>query len=110
MSPEVSQSYSSGLPETAVCPGCNSIVVLPVTVSDGPLPICSTCGSEVPDHRREAVAEAAAAQAEPADDEPESLPEEKRYTRSNLLSALRDTVAEKGIAAINKRTPPSFRQ
>jgi hypothetical protein len=109
MSPEVSQSHSYGLPETAVCPGCSSIVVLPVAVTDGPLPVCGTCGSEVPDHRREVVAETAV-HADPEAAEPEPLPEEKRYTRSNLLSALRDSVAEKGIAAINKRTPPSFRQ
>jgi hypothetical protein len=81
------------------------MVVLPAVVDeDAPLPICGTCGSEVPDYRREVAAAAAEAEAEAA-----LLPEERRYTRGSLFSALRDTVAEKGIAAISKRTPPSFR-
>jgi hypothetical protein len=100
----MSEPYANNLPATAICPGCDTMVVLPAVVSeDSPLPICGTCGSEVPDYRREAAA--AAAEAEAADQLPV---EERRYTRGSLLGALRDTVAEKGIAAINKRTPPSF--
>jgi hypothetical protein len=81
------------------------MVVLPAYVTeDSPPAICGTCGSEVPDYRREAI-EAAAVEAEEA-----AAPvENRRYTRGSLLSALRDTVAEKGLAAINKRTPPNFR-
>ncbi len=93
------------LPATAICPGCDTMVVLPAVVSeDSPPPICGTCGSEVPDYRREAAA--AAAEAEAAAEVP---PENRRYTRGSLLGALRDTVAEKGLAALSKRTPPSFR-
>jgi hypothetical protein len=78
------------------------MVVLPAFVAEEP-PICGTCGSEVPDPRRE-VAEAGAAETETA-----TTPvENRRYTRGSLLTALRDTVAEKGIAAISKRTPPGF--
>ncbi len=95
-------SFTYNLPPTAVCPGCDTMVVLPAVVGENP-PICGTCGSEVPDPRRE-VAEAAAA----AEPEAETPVENRRYTRGSLLSALRDTVAEKGIAAISKRTPPNF--
>lgn len=104
----MSTPYASNLPATAICPGCDTMVVLPVMFShDSPLPICGTCGSEVPDYRREAAAAAAAeAEAEAAE---QAAPENRRYTRGSLFGALRDTVAEKGIAAINKRTPPSFR-
>ncbi len=101
----MSAPYAYDLPATAVCPGCDTMVVLPAVVSeDSPLPICGTCGSEVPDHRREAAAAAAEAEA------PAQVPiEERRYTRGSLFGALRDTVAEKGLAAIDKRTPPNFR-
>jgi hypothetical protein len=101
----MSEPYAHNLPATAVCPGCDTMVVLPAVVSeDSPLPICGTCGSEVPDYRREAAAAAAEAEAEA------QLPvEHRRYTRGSLFGALRDTVAEKGIEAINKRTPPNFR-
>ena len=57
----MSSPYQYNLPETAICPGCDTMVVLPVMVSeDGSLPICGTCGSEVPDPRI-AVAAAEAA-------------------------------------------------
>jgi len=101
----MSNPYHYNLPETAVCPGCDTIVVLPVMVSeDGSLPICGTCGSEVPDPRIQAAADAAA-DAEAEADQP---PENRKYTRGSLLSALRDTVADKGIAALSKRVPPGF--
>jgi hypothetical protein len=95
--------YEYNLPETAICPGCETMVVLPVVVSeDGSLPICGTCGSEVPDPRIAVVAAAAEAEAQ-------QPPENRKYTRGSLLGALRDTVADKGIAALNKRVPPNFR-
>jgi hypothetical protein len=105
----MTEPYVYELPPTVICPGCDSPVLLPAFVElDSPPSICGTCGSEVPDHRLEAAQAVAAAAA--AESEVEATPaEDKRYTRSSLLSALRDTVAEKGIAAINKRTPPSLR-
>ena len=101
--------YEYNLPETAICPGCETMVVLPVVVSeDGSLPICGTCGSEVPDPRI-AVATAAAEAAARPRPRRSSRPRTASYTRGSLLGALRDTVAEKGIAALNKRVPPNFR-
>ena len=101
--------YEYNLPETAICPGCETMVVLPVVVSeDGSFPICGTCGSEVPDPRIEIAAAAAVAEAE-AQAEAETPPENRKYTRGSLLGALRDTVADKGIAALNKRVPPNLR-
>jgi len=100
----MSEPYAYNLPPTAVCPGCDTMVVLPAYVTeDSPPAICGTCGSEIPDYRREAVA-AAAAEAEEAEEPVEN----RRYTRGSLFSALRDSVAEKGIAAISKRVPPGF--
>jgi hypothetical protein len=108
----MSNPYEYNLPETAICPGCDTMVVLPAVIPDdpdAPLPICGTCGSEVPDHRREAAAAATAAAA--AAEAEAALPmENRRYTRGSLFGALRDTVADKGIAALSKRVPPSFRE
>ena len=83
------------LPSTAICPGCATMVVLPVEPrsADDPL-ICGTCGSEVPDFRLEtaqAAAEAAAV--------PETPAAERRYSRRSLLEGLRDNLAERGIQA-----------
>jgi len=96
--------YEYNLPETAICPGCETMVVLPVIPpEDGSLPICGTCGSEVPDPRIAVVAAAAEAEAEA------QMPiEDRKYSRGSLLSALRDTVADKGIAALSKRIPPNI--
>jgi hypothetical protein len=111
----MTEPYVYELPPTVACPGCGNPAVLPAFFEDDlPLAICGTCGSEIPDPRRELAAAAPAGGTYGADGpyggETEDTPaEDKRYTRSGLLSALRDTVAEKGIAAINKRTPPSFR-
>ena len=46
----------ASLPATAICPGCQTMVVLPVEPRgpDDPL-ICGTCGVEVPDYRLEAT-------------------------------------------------------
>jgi hypothetical protein len=86
---------SVNLPSTAICPGCDTMVVLPVEPhgADDPL-ICGTCGSEVPDNRLElaqAAAEAAAT--------PEIPAAERRYSRRSLLEGLRDNLAERGIQA-----------
>jgi hypothetical protein len=106
----MSRPYEYNLPETAICPGCQTMVVLPVVVPEDPdaaLPICGTCGSEVPDPRREAAVAAAAAAAD-ADAEAALPVEQRKYTRGSLFSAIRDRVAEKGMEAIAKRTPPGL--
>ena len=86
---------ASNLPATAVCPGCETMVVLPVEPRgpEDPL-VCGTCGAEVPDYRVEAALRAAA-EPEP---EPE-LPENRIYTRRGLLQGLRDAAADRAIAA-----------
>ena len=44
-----------GLPATAICPGCGTMVVLPAEpiFPDSPPAICATCETEVPDYRRQ---------------------------------------------------------
>lgn len=86
---------ASDLPATAVCPGCETMVVLPVEPRgpEDPL-VCGTCGAEVPDFRVEAALRAAA-EPEPA---PE-LPENRIYTRRGLLQGLRDAAADRAISA-----------
>jgi hypothetical protein len=84
------------LPATALCPGCQTMVVLPVEPRspEDPL-ICGTCGVEVPDYR---VEEAIRHAAEP-EHYPEELPENRIYTRRSLLQGLRDAAADRAIAA-----------
>lgn len=84
------------LPATAICPGCQTMVVLPVEPRgpEDPL-ICGTCGVEVPDHRLEATMQEAS---EPEHD-PDRLPENRVYTRKGLLQGLRDAAADRAIAA-----------
>ena len=96
---------SANLPSTAICPGCSTMVVLPVeprTAEDDPL-ICGTCGSEVPDFRVEmaqAAAEAAAI--------PETPPGERRVSRRGLLEGFRDSLAERGIQAAREFASRKF--
>jgi hypothetical protein len=85
---------SLNLPATAVCPGCQTMVVLPVEPRDEPL-ICGTCGVEVPDHRLEAVQQVG----EPEYDPQPELPENRIYTRRGLLQGLRDAAADRAIQA-----------
>jgi hypothetical protein len=114
-------SYPSRTPDlhpTAICPGCETMVVLPAEVDEtSPPAICGTCGAEIPDYRREAVQAGTGSYAvDPTtgatvvtEAEPEEEPvENRRYTRGGLFRALSDTVAEKGIAAIARRTPPGL--
>jgi hypothetical protein len=85
------------LPATAICPGCQTMVVLPAEPrgADDPL-ICGTCGVEVPDYRvEEAIARAAEPEYYPEDE----LPENRVYTRKGLLQGLRDAAADRAIAA-----------
>jgi hypothetical protein len=86
----------ASLPATAVCPGCQTMVVLPVEPRgpEDPL-ICGTCGVEVPDYR---VEEAMRQAAEP-EHYPEEAPENRVYTRKGLLQGLRDAAADRAIAA-----------
>jgi len=93
------------LPATAVCPGCSTMVVLPVEPrgpEDEPL-ICGTCGVEVPDHRLEIAATRAAeaAQAGPGSDAAE-LPENRIYTRGSLLKGLRDAAADRALNTVRE--------
>jgi hypothetical protein len=83
------------MPSTAICPGCNTMVVLPAEPrgADDPL-ICGTCGSEVPDYRIQLAIEEAERAANPP---PEILPEHRIYTRKSLLQGLRDTAADKAL-------------
>src|SRR5947209_449120 len=95
----------ASLPATAICPGCQTMVVLPVEPrgAEDPL-ICGTCGVEVPDYRAEATIREAA---EPEYDPEEQLPENRIYTRRGLLQGLRDAAADRAIAAargISERT------
>ena len=94
------------------------MVVLPAEVDeDSPPAECGTCGAEIPDYRREAVqAGTASYSVDPstgattvveAPEEEEPI-ENRRYSRSGLLRALSDTVAEKGLAALARRTPPGL--
>ena len=87
---------SASLPATAICPGCQTMVVLPVEPRgpEDPL-ICGTCGVEVPDYR---VEEAMRQAAEP-EHYPEELPENRVYTRKGLLQGLRDAAADRAVAA-----------
>jgi hypothetical protein len=88
-------SYTN-LPATAVCPGCQTMVVLPVEPRgpEDPL-ICGTCGVEVPDYRVEAEIQ----QASEPEHDPDQLPENRVYTRKGLLQGLRDAAADRAIAA-----------
>jgi hypothetical protein len=72
------------------------MVVLPAEPRgpEDPL-ICGTCGAEVPDHRVEAAAEAAALETSEA----EELPENRVYTRKGLLQGLRDAAADRALQA-----------
>ena len=81
------------LPATAACPGCGTLVVLPVEPRpDEPLE-CGTCGVEVPDHRLAAAHEATELAAETS--AAQELPENRIYTRRGLLQGLRDAAADR---------------
>lgn len=84
------------LPATAICPGCQTMVVLPVEPRgpEDPL-ICGTCGVEVPDYR----VEAGIAEVSEPEHVPEELPENRIYTRRGLLQGLRDAAADRAMEA-----------
>jgi hypothetical protein len=99
----MSQPYN--LPATAVCPGCDTMVVLPMEpiYEDTPPAICATCGTEVPDYRRpgytppEAPRDVVSTNAEP-----ETALGEQRYSRRNLFRSLGGIIAEKGLVKIDE--------
>lgn len=91
------------LPATAVCPGCSTMVVLPVEPrsADDPL-ICGTCGAEVPDNRVElAAAESARAAAQA---ELDARPENRSVTRAGLLKGFRDAAADRALNTVRELT------
>jgi hypothetical protein len=84
------------LPATAVCPGCQTMVVLPAEPRGPDEPLeCGTCGSEVPDYR----VQASIAEVSEPEHEPDELPENRIYTRRGLLQGLRDAAADRAISA-----------
>jgi hypothetical protein len=103
----MSDPYAYNLPATAICPGCQTMVVLPAEplFEDMPPSICGECGSEVPDYRREDYtpdAYASTGYVLPAPAEEQEPVGEQRYTRRNLFKSLGGIVAEKGIVRIEE--------
>jgi hypothetical protein len=106
----MSSPYAYNLPATAICPGCQTMVVLPAEplYEDTPPAICGECGSEVPDYRRESSTPESDAQSAagtgyvlPTPQEEKPLADQ-RYTRRNLFRSLGGIVAEKGIVKIEE--------
>jgi len=96
---------NANLPATAVCPGCGTMVVLPVVpreAGEDPL-ICGTCGVEVPDNRRElAVLQAQEAARAAKEAEVAKRPENQVYTRGSLLKGFRDRMADRALDAMRE--------
>ncbi|HEY3921014.1 MAG TPA: hypothetical protein VGL76_02770 [Gaiellaceae bacterium] len=96
---------TTNLPATALCPGCGTMVVLPVVprdTGDDPL-ICGTCGVEVPDNRRELAASQAQEAARAAREaEVAKRPENQVYTRGSLLKGFRDRMADRALDAVRE--------
>lgn len=107
----MAQIRNYGLPATAICPGCGTMVVLPAEpiFPDSPPAICATCDTEVPDYRREAYDPSTAPPFTPAPHQAHLRPlpqptqepaENKRYSRAALLRSLGGALAERGAEAI----------
>ena len=100
-----------GLPATAICPGCGTMVVLPAEpiFPDSPPAICATCETEVPDYRRQTYDPAAvlhpppAYLQRPAPTATEPV-ENRRYSRAGLFRTLGGLIAERGAEAIETAT------
>ena len=92
------------LPATAVCPGCGTLVTLPPEplYPDSPPAICATCDTEVPDYRRESYTPTAGLHFQPAAKPvaPKPPPEERRYSRGNLLRSLGGLIADRAEDAV----------
>jgi hypothetical protein len=101
-----------GLPATAICPGCGTMVVLPAEpiFPDSPPAICATCDTEVPDYRRQSYDPSTASAFQPAPQtshlvrptpQPVSEPiENKRLSRAALFRSLGGVLAERGAEVI----------
>jgi hypothetical protein len=102
----MSSPYAYNLPPTAVCPGCQTMVVLPAEplYEDTPPAVCAECGSEVPDYRRSDYTpeEPSFGYVLPSPDVDEEPAEEQRYTRRNLFRSFGGLVAEKGIVKVEE--------
>jgi hypothetical protein len=103
----MSDPYRFGGPVTAVCPGCNAVVVLPAEplFEDTPPAICSTCESEVPDYRRPSFTmpdTLGPPTTEPTLPVEEPRPENQRVTRGGLFRSLTGLVADRGLSAIEQ--------
>jgi hypothetical protein len=100
-----------GLPATAICPGCGTMVTLPAEpiFPDSPPSICATCDTEVPDYRRESYDPSAALPYTPAPipvqhQAPAASPrpltptpiENTKVSRAGLFKALGGILAERG--------------
>lgn len=106
-----------GLPATAICPGCGTMVTLPPEpiFPDSPPSICATCDTEVPDYRRDSYDPNAAmphmpppipAQHQPPATQPRPLTptpiEHTRVSRAGLFKALGGIIAERGEGIVNE--------
>ena len=99
--------YGYNLPATAVCPGCQTMVVLPMEplFDDTPAAICAECGTEVPDYRRadySPTVDVPTGYVMQAPEEDETPIGEQRFTRRNLFRSLGGIVAEKGLVRIEE--------
>jgi hypothetical protein len=105
-----------GLPATAICPGCGTMVTLPPEpiFPDSPPSICATCETEVPDYRRESYDPSAAmpytppstpVQHQPRAASPRPLSttpvEHTKVSRAGLFKALGGILAERGEGIVN---------
>jgi hypothetical protein len=101
----MSQPYN--LPATAICPGCNTMVVLPAEplYDDTPPAICAECETVVPDYRRPDYVPPSPEHPQGFVMTPREEPtpiEEQRYSRRNLFRSLGGLVADKGIAKVEE--------
>jgi hypothetical protein len=114
-----------GLPATAICPGCGTMVTLPAEpiFPDSPPAICATCETEVPDYRRDSYDPNASlpytpppipSQHQPPPTAPRLLTptpiESRKVSRAGLFKALGGILAEhgEGIVKDAKETLDGF--
>ena len=115
-----------GLPATAICPGCGTMVTLPAEpiFPDSPPAICATCETEVPDYRRGSYNADAAMPHMPQPIPPQYPPpaamppvtptptpvENTKVSRAGLFKALGGILAERGEGIVKdaKQTLDTF--
>lgn len=102
----MSSAHDYTLPPTVRCPGCGSLVVLPLEplYPDSPPAICATCETEVPDYRRESFTPSLEHRAPVHRPAPVEAPplEHRRYSRGGLLRSLGGILAERGAQAVEQ--------